>query len=126
MQPRRPLAEAVTEFEKELELDPTNASAAYELGEALRVMGDTERAEGYFEQAIKYYPEYEEPRIGLARVLLRSEQPGRAIEQLERAIASNKNNEVPYYLMSQAYRDMGEEEKSREALQRFQRLRAGK
>ena len=126
MQPRRPLAEAVTEFEKELELDPTNASAAYELGEALRVMGDAERAQAYFEQAIKYYPDYEEPRIGLARVLLRSEQPGRAIEQLERAIASNENNEVPYYLMSQAYRDMGQEEKSREALQRFQRLRAGK
>lgn len=126
IQPRRPLPEAVAEFEQELEIDPTNASAAYELGEALRVMGDPERAREYFEQAVEHYPDYEEPRIGLARVLLRSEQPGRAIEHLEKAIAVNESNEVPYYLMSQAYRDMGEEEKSREAMQRFQRLRAAK
>ncbi len=126
MQPRRPLAEAVAEFERELRLDASNASAAYELGEALRVMGEPGRARGYFEQAIEYYPDYEEPRIGLARVLLRSEQPREAIQHLEKAIAVNKSNEVPYYLMSQAYRELGDEEKSQEALRRFQALRAGK
>ena len=126
MQPRRPLGEAVAEFEKELQLDPSNASAAYELGEALRVMGDPARARRYFEQAIEYYPDYEEPRIGLARILLRSGQPAKAVEHLNKAISSNAVNEVPYYLLSQAFRELGDDQKAQEALSRFQRLRAGK
>ncbi len=122
LQPRRPLSEAVREFEQELDLDPSNASAAYELGEALRVMGEEERARAYFEQAIRYYPLYEEPRIGLARVLLNSNKPGEAIPHLEKAIGIRQDSEVPHYLLAQAYRQLGDEERSRKALLRFQRL----
>ena len=125
IQPRRPLEEAIGEFRAELELDPTNASAAYELGEALRVMGDADEAGAYFEQAIEHYPDYEEPRIGLARVLLRSNRPSEAIPHLERATALNPGNEVPHYLMSRAYRELGDERRAQEELQRFQRLRSG-
>ncbi len=125
IQPRRSLEEAVSEFRAELELDPSNASAAYELGEALRVMGNAEQASGYFEQAIQYYPDYEEPRIGLARILLRSKRPSEAISHLERVIALNAGSEVPHYLLSQAYRELGDEKRAQEALRRFESLRSG-
>lgn len=126
MQPRPPLDEAMREFRAELQLDPSNASAAYELGEALRVMGNSNEARGYFEQAIHHYPAYREPRIGLARVLISAKRPGEAIQHLERAISLDSGSETPYYLLAQAYRELGDEGRAQEELQRFLRIRSQK
>src|SRR5437763_517177 len=43
---------ASEEFERELEIDPTNANAAYELGEIFRKSGQMEKAREYFERAL--------------------------------------------------------------------------
>ena len=45
-------AEAVKEFEQELALDPTNATAAYELGEIHRRAGELDEAQRLFEAAV--------------------------------------------------------------------------
>ena len=49
-------AEAAGEFEHELRIDPTNANAAYELGEIQRKAGRLEAAIPYFERAVAAYP----------------------------------------------------------------------
>ena len=49
-------AEAVKEFEEELRLDPTNADAAYELGEMHRQAGEIERAAELFDARPRALP----------------------------------------------------------------------
>src|SRR5262249_47401795 len=64
------LAEALKEFELELQLDTTNANAAYEAGEIHRKSARFDRALELFTQATKYYPDFAEAHLGLGRTLV--------------------------------------------------------
>jgi tetratricopeptide (TPR) repeat protein len=116
-------AEAMTEFEQELQLDPTSASAAYELGEMHRRAGDLDRARELFERAVKHYPDFEEARVGLGRVLVSLGTPDLGLPHLRKAIALDPEDEVAYYQLATAYRALGKTEEQKEALAKFQRLR---
>jgi tetratricopeptide (TPR) repeat protein len=50
------VAAAAKEFEQELELDPGNANAAYELEEIHRNSGKFDEAQRFFELAVQYHP----------------------------------------------------------------------
>ena len=63
-------AAAAKEFEQELQVDPSNANAAYELGEMHRKAGEFDEAQNFFEQALQHYPDFEEAHLGLAAVLM--------------------------------------------------------
>jgi len=118
--------EAVKEFEEELRLDPTSADAAYELGEIHRRAGELDRAAELFDLAVKHYPDFEEARIGLARVLITQRKPEQAVSQLQKAISLNRANEVSYYQLAVAYGRLGQAAEQQKALAEFQRLRAQK
>jgi len=118
--------QALKEFEQELEFDPTNANAAYEVAEIYRKSGQLDKAQTFFDQALKYYPDFEEARLGIAAVLLASGKPGGALPELQRASALNPNNEVTYYRLSQAYKALGNVADQEKALAAFRRLRAEK
>jgi tetratricopeptide (TPR) repeat protein len=64
------VTEAATEFVQELQLDPSNANAAYELAEIHRKAGQLEDAQKYFEIAVANYPNFEEAHVGLAATLM--------------------------------------------------------
>jgi len=49
-------AEALREFEQELQLDSSNANAAYEIAEIHRRTGQLDKAREFFEMALKQYP----------------------------------------------------------------------
>lgn len=116
-------AEAVGELERELELDPTSANAAYELGEIHRKAGDYDDARRWFTQAVQFYPDFEQARIGLGRVLLAQGSPAAAVKQLEAAIELNPRNEVAFYQLSLCHRALGDADRQRAAMAEFQRLR---
>jgi tetratricopeptide (TPR) repeat protein len=59
-------AEAVQEFEQELQLDPGNANAIYELAEIHRQQNELDQAQQLFESALQYYPDFQEAQVGLA------------------------------------------------------------
>ncbi len=115
--------EAVKEFEQELELDPTNANAAYELGEIYRKSGQLEKASEMFALALRHYPDFEEAQIGLGRALIALGAPEKALPHLQKAIALNPQNEVPYYQLATAQRALGNLAEQQKALAEFQRLR---
>ena len=119
-------AEAVKEFEQELALDPTNATAAYELGEIHRRAGNLDEARRFFEAAVEHYPDFEQARVGLGRALLAAGRPELALVHLRKAIGLNPENEVSYYQLSLVHRSLGNAAEQREALARFQALRAKK
>ena len=117
-------AEAAKEFEQELQVDPTNANAAYELAEIHRRSGRLAEAQKLFEVALKNYPDFEEAQLGLAGVLIAQQKPDQALPHLQKAIALNPENEVGYYRLAQVYRALGNAPEQQKALAEFQRLRS--
>ncbi len=115
-------AEAMKEFQQELRLDPSDASAAYELGEASRSAGQLEEAGTYFEQALKFYPDFEEAHLGLAAVLMSQSEPKLALPHLQKAVTINPEDEVAWYRLSRAQKALGNDALQQKALSEFHRL----
>jgi predicted Zn-dependent protease len=116
------IREAETEFEQELQLDPSNASAAYEIAEIHRDAGDLPEAQRYFEMALQYYPDFEEAHLGLAAALMALQKPQEALPHLQKAIALNSANEVSWYRLSQVYGLLNNAAGQKKAFAEFQRL----
>lgn len=117
-------AEALKEFQQELELDPTHSSAAYEIGEIHRKAGELGKAREFFETALKHYPEFEEALVGLGRTLIALSKPDLAVPHLQKAIAINATSEVAYYQLAQAYRALGNAAAQEKALAVFEQLQS--
>ena len=117
------LAEARKAFEEELRIDPTNANAAYEIGEMHRKAGELEPARAMFEQALKHYPGFAEALVGLGRTLLALGRPADALPRLEAALKHDPEDEVAHYQLAQAYRALGKTAEQERALAEFTRLR---
>jgi tetratricopeptide (TPR) repeat protein len=118
--------DALAEFEAELQLDPTNANAAYELGEMHRKAGELDAAATFFESAVSGYPDFAEARIGLGRVLVAQGQPGRALPHLQKAVALDPASDVAHYQLSVAHGRLGNVAEQRKVLEEFKRLRERK
>jgi len=116
-------ADALKEFSNELDLDPTNANAAYELAETYRNSGEMEEAERFFRLALQHYPDFDQANLGLAAVLLKQEKPETARGLIQRAIAANPQDEVAWYRLAQVERILGNEAGRQKAFAEFQRLR---
>ncbi len=115
--------EAVAEFQQELHLDPTNANAAYEIGELHRKSGQFEQAREYFAKALEYYPDFEEAQVGLGAAEIALNKPERAIPVLQKATAANPEDEVAFYRLGQAYKAVGNGVEQQRAMAEFSRLR---
>jgi len=117
------LAAARKEFAGELQIDPSNANAAYELAEAHRNSGEMKEAEKFFRLALEYYPEFAEANLGLAAVLMGQSKPEAARPLIEKAITENPEDEVAWYRLAQAERALGNSEGQQKAMREFERLR---
>jgi tetratricopeptide (TPR) repeat protein len=114
---------ALKEFSSELELDPTNANAAYELGEAAHTSGNMAEAEGYFRQALKDYPDFEQANLGLAATLMNQGKPELARPLIQKAIEADPEDEVAWFRLSQVERTLGNKAGQQKAAAEFLRLR---
>jgi tetratricopeptide (TPR) repeat protein len=116
-------SEALSEFEQELRLDPTNANAAYEAGEIHRKSARYDRAVELFSQAVKYYPDFVEALVGLGRTLLSMGRAEQSLAPLGKAAALDAANDVAWFQLAQAHRALGNAAEQQKALAEFQRLR---
>jgi tetratricopeptide (TPR) repeat protein len=115
-------ADALKEFEAELEIDPANGNAAYEIAELHRVRGELDLARAFFERALERDPTFEEALVGLGRTLIALGKPELALPVLQRAVTTNASNEVTYYQLAQAHRALGNLAEQEKALAEFDRL----
>jgi tetratricopeptide (TPR) repeat protein len=120
------MAEAAQEFEQELQIDPTNANAAYELGELQRKSNQLGEARRLFQLALKSDPEFQDALVGLGRTLVALGQPQEAVPLLARAIALDAGDQVAVYQLAQAHRALGHTAEVEKALAQFQQLRQKK
>lgn len=114
--------EAAREFQEELQSNPTNANAAYELGEIDRNAGRLDDAQKYFEAALNDHPDFEEAQLGLAAVLVTQQKPELALPHLQKAISLNSEDEVGWWRLAQVERALGNVMEQKKALAEFQRL----
>ena len=111
--------EALKEFEQELQIDPTNANAAYEAGEIHRKSARFDRALELFSQAVKHYPDFEEALVALGRTLVSLRKAEEAIAPLRKALALNAANDVAWFQLAQAQRALGNAAEQQKALAEF-------
>jgi tetratricopeptide (TPR) repeat protein len=116
------LAAATKEFMLELETDPRNANAAYEIAEINRTGGDLPTAEKYFKIALHYYPDFQEAQLGLGATLLSSDKPDEALPYLQKAVELNPGDEVGWYRLAQVEKKLGNTEAQRRDLAEYKRL----
>jgi tetratricopeptide (TPR) repeat protein len=119
-------ANAAREFEQELRLDPTNADAAYELGELRRKSDDLDGARKLFAMAVDHYPEFEQGLVGLGRVLIAQGHADLALPHLEKAAGLAPEDDVAFFHLWEAHRALGHADEARRAQAEFQRLRTRK
>ena len=121
--PPNTLAEAAQEFELELQIDPTNANASYELGELQRKANRLDEAQRLFTQAVSIDPQFEDALVGLGRTLVATGQAAQGVAHLEKAIAVDPTDEVAVYQLAQAQRALGQTSEMEKTLARFRQLR---
>ena len=115
-------AQAEKEFALELQVDPSNANAAYELGEMGRKANRFDEAQQFFEQALQYYSDFSEAHLGLAAVLLEKKQPEQALPHIQKAVEADPENEVGWYRLAQVQRKLGDTAEQTKAMARYQHL----
>lgn len=99
---------ALREFESELQIDPGNAQAEYEIGEVYRKRGQINESLKHYLRATELQPDFEQAQIALARVLVNLHEPKQAIPHLVSAIRLNPANEVSHFLLATAYGETGQ------------------
>jgi predicted Zn-dependent protease len=119
-------ARARQQFELELQRDPTNANAAYELGEVQRRAGELEQAVASFGAAVRSDPGFPDALVGLGRTLTVLNRASEAVPLLERATTLEPGSDVAFYLLSQAYGATGNAVGQQRTLETFRKLRAQK
>lgn len=101
------LALARREFEKELELNPGDAVAEYEVGQILLATQQVVEATRRFERAAALSPTFPEALQALAKLRLEAKQYGEAVALLEKVVRLQPGNESAHYSLMLAYRDLG-------------------
>lgn len=100
-----------------IELDDAYAPAHARLGDWLFDRGEAQRAESAFRRAIELNPADPAGRIGVARVMLESDQPAEAAQLLEELLARGSTDPYVHLLLGSAYRQLGRVEEARGHLQ---------
>lgn len=117
---------AVREFMAELEVDPSNGNAAYELAYMQAEAGNLDEARTQYEHIVERFPDFEEALVGLGGVLLDSHKPELAVAPLQHATQVNPDDEAAWYRLATADRAMGDREGQRKALAAFQKVHSAK
>src|ERR687894_3245434 len=102
------IEEALTRFEQALEAAPENPEVVEAVGRALLNLDRLAEAEASFLAALELDPEWVAPRMGLAMVALRRDEPFKIVHHLERAIESEPEYPEAYVELGRYYGAMGE------------------
>jgi tetratricopeptide (TPR) repeat protein len=102
--------EAVSEFQKELAVNPANAAVYYKLADAYSRQQKFDEAEHYLQRSIWLDATSTGPFILLGKVLAKKGETQLAVRALQHSLSMDPNNFMAHYLLAQAYRDLGNKE----------------
>jgi tetratricopeptide (TPR) repeat protein len=99
-------------FERTLQLRPDDVATLVWLGDMYLEQGRLEEAEAVFSKALALQPRTVAARFGLGRAALAKRDYGRAIDQLEAALAQDRRATIVHYPLAMAYRAAGKVEQA--------------
>jgi tetratricopeptide (TPR) repeat protein len=102
------IEEALARFEQALAAAPENPEVIEAVGRALLNLDRLEEAEASFLDALELDPEWVGPRMGLAMVALRRDEPFKIVHHLERAIETDPEYPDAYVELGRYYGAMAE------------------
>ena len=101
------LSAARREFEAELQLNPNDAVAEYEIGQILLSENKPHEAAPRFEHSLTLSPDFGEALLAVAKIRADAKRYDEAIPLLERAVRLQPANESAHYNLMLAYRNAG-------------------
>ena len=116
--------EAITEFKKELTINPANAATYYKLADAYSRVQRFEDAERVLQRSIWLDATSTGPYILMGKVLEKKGEFDLAVRALQRAATMDPNNPTTHHLLGQAYRDMGKKEEAESELKLAEELQS--
>jgi Tfp pilus assembly protein PilF len=102
------IEEALSRFEQALAAAPENPEVIEAVGRALLNLDRLEEAEASFLDALELDPEWVAPRMGLALVALRRDEPFKIVHHLERAMEADPEYPDAYVELGRYYGSMGD------------------
>lgn len=108
--------DAVRWTEKELELNPSDAMAFSQLGDAYVHLEKWEPAIAALQRSIWINPYYSAPFILLGRAYMRMEQPAAAEGMLRRAVQYDPNNRQAHYMLARVLQRLGRTDEAKREL----------
>ncbi len=113
------LQDALSRFETARELEPTNPEVAEATGRALLALDRLEEAEESFVEALALDPEWVAPRMGIAAVAMRADEPFKVVHHLERATAVDPDYPDAFVELGRYYALLGEPALARATFERW-------
>ena len=113
---------AAHEFATELEIDPENGNAGYELGVMAAEKGSFEEAQKRFEDVLTRFPDFEDALVALGGCYLQLSKPDAAVSPLEKATKVSPNDEVAWYRLARAERAVGNADAATKSMAMFRKV----
>jgi tetratricopeptide (TPR) repeat protein len=113
------LEDALSRFEAALALEPENPEVIEAIGRALLELGRPEEAEASFLDALELDPNWVAPRMGLAALAMRNDDPFKTIHHLERATSLDPEYPDAFVELGRYYGLMGEPSLARATFERW-------
>lgn len=110
--------EAISAYEKSLEINPDYYIAWVSLGVAYRNLDDYEQAQFHYDKALEIEPEYAELHSSLGTLAILQDQPEKAIESFEKAIEIDSQLDIAYGNLALALAMVGRFDDADDALQK--------
>jgi tetratricopeptide (TPR) repeat protein len=114
---------AQKEYEAALAANPYDEKSECRLGEFAMRASDLQAAARRFSRALQLQPNDIDASVGLAKVWIAMDQPGKAQPLLEHAVTVEPFDAVIRYQLAMVYRRLGRTDDSRRELAEFQKLK---
>ena len=112
-------AAAIARVERQALLEPRSAEIQYLLGRVSQVAGETQRAEQAYRKAVELNPNLNGAYVALGQLYGTSKDYGRAIGELDKALAANPEQPSALMLWSIAQHMGGDQGKAREGYEKL-------
>ncbi|MBM3802239.1 MAG: tetratricopeptide repeat protein [Acidimicrobiia bacterium] len=113
---------AETHLRRSLELNRNQTAPYFYQGMIAFERGEDQKSRELLSQVLKMQPNHGMARLGSGKLYYRSQDYRNALVELQKAATLIPNMPEVYYQLSLAYRQLGEAEKSREAMQVYEKL----
>lgn len=122
---RAQLPEAISELEKERQINPLSGEVYDRLGDAYVRSGEDEKAQAALSQAVLLEPNATGPYILLGKVMLNQQNYVLATLYLQRAVSMDAGNAMAHTLLGQSYRRAGRTDDAAREFEIAERLQRG-